>query len=77
MWINTKSPNVNDVMLKEWQDVSPRVNHANLVASYNRVTALVDEGRVTDVTYLVLCEAFVTVLYDIHTSKLESYRFDG
>ncbi|KAJ7396188.1 Ig heavy chain V region C3-like protein [Pitangus sulphuratus] len=49
----------------------------NLVALYDGVTVVVEEGKATDIIYLDLCKAFDAVLHDIFVPKLETHGFDG
>lgn len=48
----------------------------DLVAFHNRITVLMDKGRVTDIIYQDLFKAFNTVRHNILVSKPESCGFD-
>jgi len=48
-----------------------------LMASYDGITAALERGRATDVTYLNFSKAFDMVLHNILLSKLETCGFDG
>ncbi|XP_009867305.1 PREDICTED: zinc finger protein 236-like [Apaloderma vittatum] len=47
----------------------------NLVAFYDEITALVDKGRATDITYLDLCKAFGSALHDDILTPNENSNF--
>lgn len=48
----------------------------NLLAFYDGVTAMLDEGRVTDIIYLDLCKVVDSVAHKVLSSKLERHEFD-
>jgi len=48
----------------------------NLMVFYNRVTALMDNWRATDIIYLDLCKAFDTVPHNILVSELDMDLMD-
>lgn len=50
-------------------------NMASLWAFYDAVTALVNRGRVTDITCLDFCRAFDTVPHHILVSVLDRHEF--
>ena len=49
----------------------------NLISFYDKVTCLVDKGKVVDVVYLDFSEAFDTVPRNILVEKLAAHGLDG
>lgn len=49
---------------------------SNLVAFYNKITSLVEEGRAGGVVYLDFSQGFITVFYDILMEKLMKYELE-
>lgn len=48
----------------------------NIIAFYNKVASLVDEGRAVDVVYLDFSKALDIVSHNIFIDKLTKYRLD-